>query len=92
MLLPRPDIVMEVNAPIRISAPAYQDTVPWQYQWNTSVIDAGPSSENPPSVPLHTLGGMVSASHEGTTFVPPLPPARPMQTRSHFFGASTTQA
>ncbi|KAH8986479.1 hypothetical protein EDB92DRAFT_1255383 [Lactarius akahatsu] len=76
------------------SAPAYQDTVSWQYQqqWNAPVIDAGPSSENPPSVPLHTLGGMVSASHEGSTFVPSLPPARPMQSRSHYFGASTTQA
>lgn len=75
------------------SAPAYQDTVSWQYQqWNTPVIDAGPSAENPPSVRLHALGGMVSASHEGSTFVPPLPPAGPMHTRSHFFGASTTQA
>ncbi|KAI9450218.1 hypothetical protein BJY52DRAFT_1227300 [Lactarius psammicola] len=75
------------------NAPTYQDTVPWQYQqWNTSVIDTGTSSENPPSVPLHTLGGMVSASHDGTTFVPPLPPARPMQSRSQFFGAPSTQA
>lgn len=74
------------------STPAYHDAVSWPYhhQWNSPVIDAGPSSENPPSVPMHM--GMVSANHEGSTFAPPIPPARPMQSQSHYYGASTTQA
>lgn len=77
---------------ICISASTYHDTVSWPYQqWNTPMIDTGTSSENPSSVPLHTLGGMVSATHEGSTFVSPLPPARSVQPRSHFFGASTSQ-
>jgi hypothetical protein len=77
--------------PPPISAPAYQDSVSWPYhQWNTTVIDSGPSSENPASV-LH-MGGMVSASHEGSTFVSPIPPVRSMQSQNHYFGASTTQA
>ncbi|KAF8269386.1 hypothetical protein EI94DRAFT_1725322 [Lactarius quietus] len=74
------------------SAPAYQDAVSWPYHhWNASVMDAGPSSEDPPSVPMHTLGGMVAANHEGSAFVPPIPPSR-MQSQNHYFGASTTQA
>ncbi|KAH9987111.1 hypothetical protein BJV77DRAFT_1070686 [Russula vinacea] len=58
------------------STSAYQDTISWQYAaWDAPVLDPATSSEHPSSTSLHTLGGMVSPSHEGT-FAPPLPPPR----------------
>ncbi|KAH9968374.1 hypothetical protein BGW80DRAFT_671630 [Lactifluus volemus] len=72
-----------------LSPPTYQETVPWQYpqSWDTPVLDAGAPSENAPSTSLH-LGGMVSASSEGSTFASSLPPATAVQTHGHYFGSS----
>lgn len=73
------------------STSAYQDTVSWQYpsSWDAPVLDQGTSSEHPSSTSLHTLGGMVSPSHEGSTFAPPLPPPRAaVHSRNPFLGAA----
>jgi hypothetical protein len=72
-----------------VSTPTYQGTVPWQYtpSWDTPLLDPGAPSENPPLTPLHTLGGMVSASPEGSTFAPSLPPASAIQAHGHYFGS-----
>ncbi|KAH9952494.1 hypothetical protein BC827DRAFT_264869 [Russula dissimulans] len=55
----------------------YQDNLSWQYAppWDTSLLD--PAAEHPPP----TAHGMVSPSHEGNTFVPPIPPSRAVQSR-----------
>jgi len=65
----------------------YQDTVSWPYaaSWDTPLLDTT-ASEHPPPTALQPLG-MVSPSHEGNTFVPPLPPPRVVPSRNHFLGA-----
>ena len=73
----------------RLSTSTYQDSVSWQYAapWD-SVLGAGASSENPSSTPIHPLSGMVSPSHEGSSYAPPLPPLRAVQNRNHYLGAT----
>ncbi|KAH9976954.1 hypothetical protein BJV74DRAFT_168054 [Russula compacta] len=82
--------VITLHSCTHLSASTYQDTVPWQYaaSWNAPVLDPSASSEDPSSTPLHSLGGMVSASHEGSTFAPQLPRPRALQTHNLFLGTS----
>jgi hypothetical protein len=89
LLHPARHCIVTVGHPIschtHISTPTYQDTVPWQYasSWDTPVLDTAPP-ENPPSTPLHTLGGMVSASTEGSSFAPSLPPPSAVQSHTYY--------